>query len=155
MIDMREVDEVKWYVPMMIYSALDLSQYIIIQCSKSGRPVTNLKLNKILYFIQKEFLSNKRRAIFNNKIEAWQDGPVVPDVYKKYKCYKSNPINIFVKSPKIMVEDKMIIDGIIERFKGWSDYKLSIYSQAETAWIKHYQIRDNKTIPLNDIVDRR
>lgn len=59
-----------------MYSALDLSTYIVSKCIKDHSPISNLQLQKILYYIQKEFLKNDDIA-FSDDIEAWQFGPVV------------------------------------------------------------------------------
>ena len=62
-----------------MYSVLDLSEYIIFK--KYG--ISCLKLQKILYFLQAEFLRKYNKLCFNSKIEAWDFGPVIPIVYEK------------------------------------------------------------------------
>ena len=42
----------------MSYNAIDLARYIISKCSKEQCPISNLQLQKILYYIQVEWLSN-------------------------------------------------------------------------------------------------
>lgn len=54
--------------------------------------MTNLKLNKLMYYAQGVFLARTGRPLFNNRIEAWQLGPVVPEIYHKYKVCGKNPI---------------------------------------------------------------
>ena len=39
-----------------MYSALDVARYIIWYCKKQGYSISNLKLPKILYFVQANFL---------------------------------------------------------------------------------------------------
>ena len=63
----------------MAYSALDLSKYIVSKCVREHCPISNLQLQKILYYIQKDFLLRDSIA-FADEIEAWQFGPVVPNV---------------------------------------------------------------------------
>ena len=46
----------------MCYSAVDLSKYIVYKCITDGRPISNMQLQKILYYIQREFLKNDRIA---------------------------------------------------------------------------------------------
>lgn len=68
-------------------SALDVAKYIIHYCTLSGKPISNIQLQKILYYVQLNFYRILDRAAFRESIEAWQYGPVVPIVYDKYKQY--------------------------------------------------------------------
>ena len=63
-----------------MYSALNVAKYIIDKCTRENYPISNLQLQKILYYIQREFLQRGPKA-FPEEIEAWQFGPVVPEVY--------------------------------------------------------------------------
>ena len=54
--------------------------------------MTNLKLNKLLYFAQGAYLARAGRPLFQNDIEAWKLGPVVPEIYRKYRVCGKNPI---------------------------------------------------------------
>jgi len=73
-------------------SALNIAKYTINKCAEEGNPISNLHLQKILYFIQREFLKNGIVA-FSDRIEAWQFGPVVPDVYAHYCGFGAMRIN--------------------------------------------------------------
>lgn len=55
-------------------------------------PITNLKLNKLLYYAQGCYLARTGKPLFDGEIEAWQYGPVEPTIYNKYKRYGSSPI---------------------------------------------------------------
>jgi uncharacterized phage-associated protein len=56
--------------------------------------LTNLKINKLLYYAQGHYLTRTGKPLFNAKIEAWDLGPVIPDVYRKYKsCGKKVLVN--------------------------------------------------------------
>ena len=70
---------------LIMYDVLLMAKYIIKYCNKSNLPISNLKLQKLLYFIQAAFLVEKGHACFPDEIEAWDFGPVVPAVYYKYK----------------------------------------------------------------------
>ncbi len=54
--------------------------------------ITNLKLNKLLYYAQGVHLARTDTPLFGEEIEAWQYGPVVPSVYRTYKVCGRNPI---------------------------------------------------------------
>lgn len=74
-----------------MYRALDLANYIVDKCIKDGTPITNLQLQRILYFVQKDFLKRGSQA-FSDYIEAWWFGPVVPTVYFCFCGFDAMPI---------------------------------------------------------------
>ncbi|MBE3030128.1 DUF4065 domain-containing protein [Campylobacter sp. RM9344] len=64
--------------------ALDVSKYILTKCNKDGQPISNLQLQKMLYYIQYEFLTNYGKPLFDDDFEAWKFGPVIPVIYYEY-----------------------------------------------------------------------
>ena len=98
------------------YNAINIAEYIVKKCDDLGEEVTNLKLQKILFFIQKENIKKKGRGLFYNTIEAWQYGPVVPDVYYEYSGFGAMPIkyySLFDTNFQIEHKDKELIDTVI------------------------------------------
>ena len=83
-----------------MYLALEIAKYIIDKCTKDNCPISNLQLQKILYYIQREFLQQGEIA-FPEEIEAWQFGPVVPEVYRQYCGFGALPIRM-----RYMVRDR-------------------------------------------------
>lgn len=54
-----------------MYDALEVSQYIIDYCREKKYCMSNLKLQKVLYYVQAEFLVVTNKPCFKDKIEAW------------------------------------------------------------------------------------
>lgn len=75
--------------------AIDLSKYIVVKCDNDRHPISNLQLQKFLYYIQKEFLKKGYGNAFADDIEAWQFGPVVPNVYYYFCGFGAMPITLF------------------------------------------------------------
>ena len=101
-----------------MYSALVVARYIIKRCNELNRPISNLKLQKLLYFVQAEFLVGEGSACFPEEIEAWDFGPVVPEVYHRYKAYGSASIPYLAGAERvrrICTEDKEIIKITLRR----------------------------------------
>ncbi|WP_338854770.1 Panacea domain-containing protein [Clostridium perfringens] len=76
----------------MTYSALDISRFVINYAIKKETPISNLLLQKILYYIQANFLVNKGEKCFNEEIINWEYGPVVIEVYDEFRSYGRNKI---------------------------------------------------------------
>lgn len=97
----------------MAYKAIDISKYIINKCTIEQHPISNLQLQKILYYVQRTFLENNLVA-FDDEFEAWQFGPVVPEVYYQYCGFGS--LNIRMKyDVDVDQNHTSIIDPIVNK----------------------------------------
>lgn len=99
----------------MVYNAMAVADFIIDRCYKEDRPVSNLQLQKILYFTWVEYYQQTRKTLFWDSICAWQFGPVVPEVYYEYCAYGGRPINIMCET-EILEEDRGILEQIIDKY---------------------------------------
>lgn len=76
--------------------AIDVANYIVCYVSEnySENILTHLKLQKILYYVTTEYLKINHgiEALYPEKIEKWQFGPVVSEVYNEFKTYGGKPI---------------------------------------------------------------
>lgn len=101
-----------------MYDALDVAKYIINYERSRGRTVSNLRLQKLLYFVQAQFLVTTQRACFCDEMEAWDFGPVVPNVYHVYKAYGSSSLpRSLPVGANITFDDSMLINRIIKRMQ--------------------------------------
>ena len=75
-----------------MYSAVDIADHIVGRCAKLGRPVTNLQLQKILYYVQLNFLRAFDKYAFEDDILALRHGPAVKEVYYKYNIWGRHEI---------------------------------------------------------------
>ena len=71
----------------MPYNVLGVCRHIVNYSNKKNYNISNLKLQKLLYFVQAYFLAKKNRPCFNEEIQAWAFGPVVPEAYQEFKQY--------------------------------------------------------------------
>tara|TARA_R110002096_G_scaffold139147_3_gene293283 strand:- start:278 stop:745 length:468 start_codon:yes stop_codon:yes gene_type:complete len=62
-------------------------------CDARGKVITNLHLNKILFFIHVEFLREYSTPLVSAKLEAWDYGPVYREIYNQFKKNKNLPIS--------------------------------------------------------------
>lgn len=76
----------------MRINALQTANYIIYYCNEHNITISNLKLQKLLYFVWVEYYKIKNDYLFSNKFFAWKFGPVVPSVYYEYCHYSGFPI---------------------------------------------------------------
>ena len=55
---------------------------------EAGDDITHLKLQKLLYYSQAWHLANYNESLFEEDMQAWTHGPVVPSVWQEYKDYE-------------------------------------------------------------------
>ncbi|MCI8639686.1 MAG: DUF4065 domain-containing protein [Coprococcus sp.] len=125
-----------------MYRASDIARYIIERCKENNTPISNLKLQKILYFVQAEFLVTKNQPCFAEEIEAWDFGPVVPSVYYEYRVFGGANIPCIgrtVGKRSISARDREILNGIIDECADYSASALVDITHSQTPWIKAYE----------------
>ncbi len=123
----------------MLYSAIEVAKYVISYCTKKNRPVSNLKLQKMLYYTWIDYYKKTQNALFLDDICAWQLGPVVPDVYYEYCSYAGTPI-IEEYDINLLAEDQVLINSIIENYLYVSASSLVSRSHKKGgAWDRVYQ----------------
>lgn len=121
-----------------MYKAIDLANYIVDKCIKDDTPITNLQLQRILYFVQKDFLKRGYQA-FSDDIEAWRCGPVVPNVYFYFCGFGAMPISISRGSIPNLTSDKNVIDNIVEVKRSLAPWEVAKETHKTTgAWSKVY-----------------
>jgi uncharacterized phage-associated protein len=131
------------------YSAENVAKYLVYLASRDlvgdnneREGVTNLKLQKVLYFAQAYFLAKLGRPLFDDRIEAWKYGPVIPSVYRKYRENGSNPIILAEDKSTIEAEDKEVLNKIWNTFGEYSARKLVDITHAHTPWKEAYENAD-------------
>lgn len=77
----------------MSCSVRNLAHYVIDMCTRENHPVSNLQLQKMLYFLQTVYCrATGGSLLFEEKFEAWPYGPVIEAVYREYSEYGGSVI---------------------------------------------------------------
>ena len=122
------------------YDALDVAKYVInYSTDELNIGVTNLKLQKLLYYIQAEFQIDRREPLFHEPIEAWRHGLVVRDVYAYFRGHMDKPIdNIYKPRATFKGNKELLINRVIERYKSADGWHLVKLTHQEDPWINAY-----------------
>ena len=107
-------------------SVTKISEYIITRfyMDADKKAVSNLKLQKLLYFVQGEAIKQYRQCAFEEDIEAWDYGPVVRSVYDRFKVFGAGPICRDYDTPTVVGDLKAVIDTVIDRYAQCSAWRL-------------------------------
>jgi uncharacterized phage-associated protein len=114
--------------------------------------LTNLKLQKLLYFSQAASLSLKNVPLFQEKIEAWKFGPVVPDVYRSLKSFGNEPITITSTVQELSPEATALLEDVWNIYGKFSAHELVNITHNHPLWKKiYFSNNPNKEITQEEI----
>ena len=120
--------------------------------------ITNLKMQKLLYYAQAHYLANTNEPLFQNAIEAWDKGPVVPDIYYKYSENSKLIYKLTHKHPPLELDedfdfnqfthyDNQFLIQIWETYGKYDAEDLVDMTHQEKPWIENYYLeKDAKKV---------
>jgi uncharacterized phage-associated protein len=124
-------------------------------------PLTNLRLQKLLYYAQAWSLVLRESELFPEDIEAWRWGPVVPTVYNQLPDGQGAiqiPPTQFFDAPDLPPEDAELVRSVWEAYNQYSALQLSRMTHQETPWLRAWGNRptdgtgsDNDPIEVDDL----
>ena len=132
----------------------DVAAYIL---QKQGN-MTAIKLQKLIYYAQAWSLVWDDKPLFAERVRAWVNGPVVPELYAKYKgqyevtgCVEGNP-------DELSLEQQESIDAVLKTYGDKTSQWLSDLTHREDPWLKARVglapgERGNREIPLDAMLE--
>lgn len=134
-----------------MYKVLDVAQYIVTKCMVEKEPISNLQLQKILYFLQYCALKSGK-TLFKEDFEAWQFGPVVPSVYNRFCIYGGRAIRRTFEGALHNIKLSPELNSIIENKRELFPWDLVDATHKEGgAWKKAYDRKPKSIIKKKDI----
>jgi uncharacterized phage-associated protein len=124
----------------MAYNAIDIAKKIVCRTDvEHGDAVTNLKLQKLLYYMQGFHLAFFGAPLFNEAIEAWTYGPVVPVVFQEFKKYKKRAINPdnYHDELTLSEDQQRMFDMVYSEYNRFSAVTLMNMTHTEGPWKNH------------------
>lgn len=112
-------------------------------CERADWKITNLQLQKILYLAQMFHMGrNDGRRLFDGNFEAWDYGPVEPNLYHRVKVFGSSHLkNVFYNARNFKKDDprRKVMDDVCDKFLAYSAGDLvEITHWDDGAWANHY-----------------
>ena len=120
--------------------ALDVATYLMQLAAQEDEAdyLSPLRLQKLLYYCQGWHLGLRGKPLFNDPIEAWIYGPVVPKIYAHFADYGNIPIPdkaFSNKEPKLSKNECEFIQTVWEAYKGYSAISLKEMTHKESPWM--------------------
>lgn len=114
--------------------------------------ISNLKLQKLLYYTQGYALALLDRPLFEEPIKCWTHGPVVKSVYHEYKSFGKGiikPTTVFDLTI-FDTDEKAILTRVANEYGQYSAWKLRDMTHDEAPWC-HAHYSNMTVIPYSDI----
>ena len=122
----------------MSIPAYSAARYV---CASGDWRVTNLALQKILYLAHMVHLGRTGHRLIDGEFEAWDYGPVNPDLYRTVRMFGDKPIqNVFFGAPRIFgtPEEEMLREACEHLLAKSSSELVAMTHRQNGAWAKNY-----------------
>lgn len=120
-------------------SAKDIAEYFLCKSEPEvGDFISNLKLQKLVYYAQGFHLAMYGERLFQEDLVAWEHGPVVERLYHHYKDYRANfippPVEFDIsKFSKLQID---LLDDVYKVYGQFSAWKLRNMTHSERPWLE-------------------
>jgi uncharacterized phage-associated protein len=118
-------------------SAKNVSDFFLSLCEpNAGDTISNLKMQKLLYYAQGFHLVFYNEPLFPEKIMAWQYGPVVEEIYNEYQEYRDGAIPTPRRiNAKVFDNEKIdFLKEIYQVYGQFSALRLMQLTHSESPW---------------------
>jgi uncharacterized phage-associated protein len=123
--------------------ATDIADYFLWLANDTGSFMSNLKLQKLVYYAQAWHLAIYDRPLFDEDFQAWVHGPVLPALFQKYQHFAWKPIDQEVH-PNLPASIVKHLAEVADEYFSCDAYELERMSCTEDPWQRARQglVRD-------------
>ena len=118
--------------------------------------ITQKKLHILCYYAYARLLATTGEYLFEAKFEAWEHGPVIPELYLSYIPHKLYDELFRTKCPEEIENNTFLlnhIDFIYKAYGGYSENELEHLTRQETPWIRAREAVEANSTSNNIIKD--
>lgn len=125
-----------------VVSSRVAADHILFLRSQLNLETTTMQIIKLVYICHGWMLGFYERKLISEPVEAWRYGPVVPSVYRRFKAYRGDPIDVVPLDQSNELDDKqrILMKTVIKEYKEYDGLELSsITHMKNTPWDKVYR----------------
>ena len=111
------------------------ADYFLFAANSNNAPITNKKLQKLVYYAQAWSLALNNDKLFDEPIEAWIHGPAIRALYSRYKKYSYYVITETPKKPELDDKTTKLLDNVWAVYGKYDADYLEILSHNEQPWL--------------------
>ena len=143
-----------------MYSSIQIANYFVKKAKEDEVSITNMKLQKLVYISHGFHLAFFDEPLVVEKVQAWDYGPVIPEIYHGFKEYGSGPIEGYCSQ---WFRPDIVDDNSISQFLNaiWASYGSlgavdlsALTHQEDSPWSQVYQPGVKGSVISNDIIKK-
>jgi uncharacterized phage-associated protein len=138
------------------YPAMTIAKWFIAWAEAEDEELSNMKLQKLLYYAQGHHLAAGRGPLFADEIQAWSHGPVVAPLYRAFKAFGSGTIQLKDSDPftwqEVDPSTAEFLGQVWNTYGGYSAGRLRAMTHEEPPWKGNFRDGDRSTqIPPHEM----
>ncbi len=143
-------------------TADQIADYFLAFANATGSLLTNMKLQKLVFYTQAWHIAVFNESIFEEDFQAWIHGPVLPSLYERYKSFQWHPIlrddleevSLRLLESQLSPSVREILADVIEEYFHKDAYTLEMSTQQEAPWlIARRQLPLDE--PCTNVIDKK
>lgn len=139
---------IRKFAPKNMVDVVKIASYICDRYKREyGQRIDEMKLHKLLYFMQKECIVQTNQPMFPEALHAWKYGPVMPSIRQLYKEDKLHDL----PSAETISQYQPVFDEVFRRLAGSKPLTLVSISHGEESWKRArvgYGKYDSSDVPM-------
>ncbi|HPF48740.1 MAG TPA: DUF4065 domain-containing protein [Caldisericia bacterium] len=130
----------------------EVAKYFIYLANSKGDTITNLKLQKLMYYAQAWYMVfNNGKPLFDGDFQAWALGPAIPELYREYKKFGRGNIELNLTNDEEKLNQELMdlepdiiehLDNVYDRYGHMEAFELSQLTHRESPWINARNHKD-------------
>jgi uncharacterized phage-associated protein len=138
----------------MIYNSSTIADWFR---ERSSNSLTPLQLIKLTYIAHGWCLALNNSPLIDQDVQAWQYGPVIPELYHKIKHFRGNPVSEPIASVVKTIDDesKSLLEAVFGAYGHLTGEKLSALTHAKgTPWSEVWNRMERNAV-ISDVVIKK
>lgn len=140
----------------MLTSKQVADYFLTLVDAEAGDSLSNLKLQKLVYYAQGFSLVLRGEPLFNEEIQAWQHGPAIPKLYWHFKQRGSDPVpppQNGISRDEYPADVRELLDEVYSVYGQFSASRLRNMTHEELPWIEAMEFGPSAPISLATMKD--
>ena len=122
------------------YTVLDIADWFLAKAKSEGKYLKPMKLQKLVYFSYGWYFAYFGQSLFPETIYAFKHGPVVQELFDRFRHLKGNPITEdVVQKTGIDTAIESLLDDVWKAYEPYTDIQLSEMTHIHPPWIDAYR----------------
>ena len=149
-----------------MYSAKAVANYFLVKGEDENIDISPMKILKLVYVAHGWYLAMAGEPLIKDKVEAWEHGPVIPELYFEFRHYRSDPIQGRAQeqiTPSISTLENQpsnlefttedFLDAVWNAYKNFTAIQLSnMTHQPKTPWhTTKREVKFKKNPPIDNV----